>query len=201
MIQNYPTRLRIVNVVTRGQISSEWSEPLEILFDRISRSKDRLAENYKLKNVDLSGHLTFDLLVDDNEKIISFAGIYNGGRYPEGVYRILNRTWTCESHRVSHGAFPFLASKLILPNQLLRHAADLKLIFLSRQEAKGRLFLKRWVRHQTDAQSWEISNSFVQVAPESMKKSAFHHICFQKLKPIEWSPLNVDESVWKSLPV
>ena len=188
--------LRVVNAVKNGLISAEWRGPLLKLLDGISRSPHRMAHNYLLENLDLAGHLSFDLLVNDKNEIVSFAGVYNGGRYPDGVFRILNRTWVAESLRVRHGAFPFLTSRLILPVQLANLAKELKLVFVSRDRPSAKYFLRKWRMHQPDPEQWQISEKMVHVVPEVDKAGCFQYICYRKLQPIEWNPVQISEEEW-----
>ena len=188
--------LRVVNAVKNGVFSSEWQEPLLKLLEGISQSPHRLAGNYHPENMDLAGHLSFDLLVTREGEIVSFAGVYNGGRYPEGVFRILNRTWVADSLRVQHGAFPFLTSGLILPVQLANLADDLKLIFVSREKPAAKHFLRKWRARQAEPAQWQISGKMVQVVPDVDKASCFQYICSRKLKPVEWHPAQISEVEW-----
>ena len=135
---------KVINVIDNGKTVSEWITPLEKLLEKISSGADRLAKNYSLQNMNLQDHLSFDILVNEKNEIISFAGVYNGGRFPEGVYRVLNRTWVHEDYRVQHGAFAYLTSKYILPVQCERLRAKLKLVFVSRERLTGRRFLLKW---------------------------------------------------------
>lgn len=189
----------VVNILSRGVLDPKWKQPIEALLEEISNGSDRLAHNYSLKNMDLPGHLSFDVLIDKHNNIISFSGVYNGGRYPEGVYRILNRTWVAKEARVSHGSFKYLTSKYILPAQLKNFSADLKLIFVSRANTAGRLFLKKWQSRQNPEENWQVSENLVQVVPGVHKKSCFQYICSRSFAAVDWNPDTLTESEWNSL--
>lgn len=191
------SNLRVVNAVSNGVISPEWQNPLFSLLETISRSSHHLAANYRLENMDLAGHLSFDLLVNPGGQIVSFSGVYNGGRYPEGVYRILNRTWVAESERVMHGAFPFLTSKLILPVQLEQLSEKLKLVFVSREKPAAKFFLRKWRLQQPDPERWQISENMMQVVPKVNQASCFQYICFKELRPVNWQPVQITELQWE----
>ena len=190
---------KVINVIDNGKIVSEWITPLEKLLQKISSGSDRLAQNYSLENMKLSEHLSFDLLVNDENQIISFAGVYNGGRYPEGVYRVLNRTWVREDYRVSHGAFAYLTSKYILPVQLQRLASKLKMVFVSRERLTGRRFLLKWAQHQPKADLWSVSENFVQVVPNVEKKSCYQYICSFSFVETNWNPKTLKPQQWLEL--
>lgn len=191
--------LKVVNAVSKGVVADEWKAPLHGLFEKISAQSFAKAINYLPENMDLAGHLSFDLLVDSNNRILSFAGVYNGGRYPEGVYRVLNRTWVSEALRVQHGAFPYLSSRLILPVQLQALAGQLKLIFVSRESLRGRLFLQKWKQNQPDSELWNVSDKLVQVVPGVKNQSCFQFICTRNLVPVNWNPEQITTEEWSKL--
>ena len=190
---------KVINVIDEGKVVSEWIVPLETLLHKISKSSDRLALNYSLENMSLKEHLSFDILLNQVNEIISFAGVYNGGRYPEGVYRILNRTWVREDYRVKHGAFAYLTSKYILPAQFERLKNKLKVVFVSRERLTGRRFLLKWVQHQPDFSVWTVSDQFVQVVPGIEKKSCYQYICSRAFADADWKPNKISSSQWERL--
>jgi hypothetical protein len=190
---------KVINVVDNGKIVSDWITPLEKLLNQISVGTDRLAKNYSLENIKLHEHLSFDILVNEKNEIISFAGVYNGGRYPEGVYRILNRTWVHEQYRVSHGAFAYLTSKYILPEQLERLHDKLKLVFVSRERLSGKGFLLKWAQHQPHSEQWKVSEGLVQVVPHIEKQSCYQYICMKEFLPTSWNPKIISADEWRKL--
>lgn len=193
-------KFKVVNIVLNGKISSPgWMLKLENLLKTIQDGKHRTSENYSLDRMELDKHLTFDLLVNNQDEIISFAGLLNGGRYPDGIYRVLNRTWVAEEYRVNHASFPFLTSRFILSEQIARHRPQLKLIFVSRERLAGRLFLKRWCRQQPRDEEWQLSQKLIQVVPEVEKKSCYQYICFRNLCGVEWTPKSVTPEQWQLL--
>lgn len=189
----------VINIINNGQVVSEWITPLEKLLQKISSGADRLAQNYSLQNMKLAEHLSFDILVNEKNEIISFAGVYNGGRYPEGVYRILNRTWVHEDYRVQHGAFLYLTSKYILPVQLERLKEHLKLVFVSRERTTGRRFLLKWAQHQPLSHLWKVSEDFVQVVTGVEKKSCYQFICSRTFVKTDWNPKRISAEDWVKL--
>ena len=50
----------------------------------------------------------------DSGELIGFSGVYNGGRFPKGVWRVFDRTWTSPRFRV-HGILPSFHSDRIFP--------------------------------------------------------------------------------------
>ena len=197
---NY-NHFKIHNVISDGKITSNfYYEKLLIQLEKISKSNDRLADNYSINSVQLDKHLSFDLLTDSNDKIISFSGVFNGGRYPEGVYRVLNRTWVSPEYRVKHGKFKFLTSKFILNQQLEVLEKKLKLVFVSRERPTGANFLKKWRQTRSDSDLWKLSEDFVQVVPDIEKKSCYQFICNREFEKSDWKPKHLSLVEWQKLP-
>jgi hypothetical protein len=190
---------KVINVINDGKIVSEWITPLEKLLQKISSGPDRLAKNYSLQNMKLPEHLSFDILLNEKNEIITFAGVYNGGRYPEGVYRVLNRTWVHENYRVSHGSFLYLTSKYILPVQLERLASKLKLVFVSRERLTGRRFLLKWAKHQPEPEFWQVSDHLLQVVPNIENKACYQYICSHTFASVDWAPKALSPELWQKL--
>ena len=192
---------QIHNVISDGIVTSEkYFDKLVSLLNQISKSDDRLAANYSIESVQLDKHLSFDLLADPEDKIISFAGVFSGGRYPEGVYRVLNRTWVAPEHRVDHGKFKYLTSKFILNQQLQVLEKRLKLVFVSRERPTGGLFLEKWRRSRTDSDLWTVSEDLVQVVPDVEKKSCYQFICSRQFGKSHWHPKRISLDEWRKLP-
>lgn len=143
----------------------------------ISKSDDPKAQNYTEKNLDLFNHLSFDLLTLENT-IIAFCGVYNGNRFPTGVFRILNRCYVHTDHRSKKlGTFSQLNSQLLLPLQLQEFQDQIKLGFASREGINGRLFLEKWSALQLN-RKWSTSDHLYHVAPQSDESTAFQYICY-----------------------
>jgi hypothetical protein len=163
----------------------------------IESRKESLYKNYLLENLDLINHLTFDVIFD-KETIVGFGGIYNGGRYPEGVYRILNRTYVDPRYRSQSLRIKPLVSDPLLPHQIKKCWHKLRMIFVSVQDTKGKPYLTKWVRTLAPKLEtpWEMSNGFVNVAVGDASKGCFQYIAYNKIdNTVEWPKkiINLDE--------
>lgn len=59
---------------------------------KITPECEPLWRNYQPDELDIEGHLIFSFMLHE-KKLAAMCGIYNGGRYPERVYRVLNRKY------------------------------------------------------------------------------------------------------------
>ncbi|MBC85728.1 MAG: hypothetical protein CL677_01005 [Bdellovibrionaceae bacterium] len=190
--------LRVVNIVHKGEIThTGFYDQLLTLCEAIQK-EDKKGINYSPDSLRLVEHLSFDLLLDEDERILSFCGLFNGGRYPPGVYRALNRTWFHPSVRNS-GPFSFLASNYILPQQLEQCGTEISTLFISREGRFGHHFLEFWKRHQADHTNWTLSSGFVHVAPEGSTQSCYQRILKKQIRPPAWLPESIDLDTWQAL--
>lgn len=197
-----PQRIQLINRYEYVKENSHWLEKLYKLIDKITASNDKKRENYSLKNIDLLGHLSFDLLVWRNE-VISFCGVYSGGRYPKGAFRVLNRCYVVPEFRSKEiGGFSALNSQYLLREQLADFASDIEFPFISREGHLGYYFLKKWAEQYSPGKSWQVSDDVIHLVPTSSEFSAYQYICyphksshlqnFKKISPSDWRALDAN---------
>lgn len=158
-------------------------------------------DNYTPEGLDVLGHLVFSVLKRKDE-IVACCGIYNGGRYPPGVFRVLNRSFISPQQRRTSGLYDCQLSKLILSSQLVLCRDDLKLIFVSREGMFASRFLDFWLRNCAPAGfHWQKSSRLVHVAPRGENRGCYQYICYAQIQMNldEWQPKMIDTEQWKVL--
>ena len=187
-----------IQLVRFGKIlNTPYDETFKFLLKKIENGSDRLNKNYTFQKLDLKGHLTFDLLVSEGH-IVAFSGIYNGDRYPKGIYRVLNRTYVTPEFR-SKSIFDGLNSKYLLPLQLEEFKGYLDIIFVSRQGMRGKHFLRKWIKTCAPLGTWLIPEEFIQVA-NGISSDCFQNVAILKIDPKKfWSLRTISVSDWKKL--
>lgn len=157
-----------------------------------------LVENYSPKNLDIENHLIFSCLKYEHS-IIAFCGIYNGSRYPEGVYRILNRSFIIPQKRTL-GIYDCFLSKHIVHEQLRLTQHLLGTLFISRPGRSSKTFLEFWKANCAPRHlEWSISERFVHVAPRGEKRDCYQYICSADLRQTSWAPRTLSEQEWLQL--
>lgn len=187
------------HVKTPESFNAELAKGIYSLMNKERDSiRSPLRANYTPANLDIESHLIFSC-VTENSSIIAFCGIYNGGRYPTGVYRILNRSFIASQGRTL-GLYDCFLSRHILPEQLSRTKHLLDTIFVSRPGLSGKPFLEFWKTHcaPKDLQ-WSISTERVHVAPRGVKRDCYQYICSTGLRKPSWVPQTISESEWLKL--
>jgi hypothetical protein len=191
---------KLIKLVHNGMVDQGYLPKFKNYIETILASQDPLRENYSEARLDLPGHLSFDIMEDEG-KIIAFAGIYNGGRYPKGVYRIFNRLYLDPAVRSRHSTWPNFGFHNTVARQVFpmyEHA--FKTIFTSRQGVNGRAILLKWVelfapKYETE---WVVSDNFVKVAPGNSKNS-YQYIALNDMRSVDWTPDEVTLEEWNKL--
>ena len=150
----------------------------------------------------LDQHLIFTLAWDlSANKPMGFSGVFNGGRFPKGVYRVLNRTWTARAYRFMSKNLAGLHSRLIFSRhfQVLKHRA--KILFFSMEgfsEPKIKITARKL--EESGKSPWVIPSGFYKVAPGDQAS------CWQKTaytlldKSAVWPLESKNDANWMRLP-
>ena len=190
-----------VPLISPGYVNSEWMGRFRDFLKSIETGTDPKRFNYTEKKLDLPGHLAFDLLVNSKEEIVTFCGIFNGGRYPKGVFRVINRVYVAPQYRVAHGRFPFLASNYLFPVQMHEWGSRIKLAFISREHPKSRNYLKKWVRQFAPEPGWQVTDDMVNVTRWGFTQNCYQVMASKMYEPVEWNPKRVSIEDWHQLPI
>lgn len=187
------------NVVSFGKVNESLSESL-YSFVHSEMSNDKRWKNYKPELLDLESHLTYDILMDkDSGDIVTGCGVYNGGRYSNGIYRIMNRVFLHPKYRKRSKEYPFLATRHLLGDQLSRLKTEIDFAFVSREGKYSNHFLGLWAKaaQQAGLGQWIVSDGFVHVAPKGKDKKCFQRIAYpgNKKNPL----VEITESQWLQL--
>lgn len=188
-----------VRLVYKSEVL-EWKY-LDQLQEYISKSDDHYKDNYNIKSLKLEKHLALDCLVDQNDKIFALCGVFNGGTYPDGVYRVLNRLWARNDFRTGQWS-PFL-TKAFLLDHLAEFNDMLELVFVSIQGLKGKRFLNNfWKKTQAPewGTGWKMYPDIVKVA-HGNKKSCFQYVIYNKKagSTVKWPIWTIKENEYNSL--
>jgi len=187
----------IRNVITDGGITNQEMYDLFLQqLENIQQSEDKLKDNYLLDRMDLPNHKSLDMLFNGND-IVCFSGLYHRPSWPSGFYRISNRTYVVPKYRTS--SYSFINPSNIGPFQIDRHKADIRLAFISRENAKGRFYFKKLQRVVKYYADWNISDRMVQLVNSEFQSSYQYiiHKSFSKSSVSEFK--SVSEQQWREL--
>lgn len=194
------SNMQRLSIVSKGKLvcDSDWLDRIKYECQEIiTRAQDKFFQNYTYESLDIFNHQSFDLLLINNS-LAGWGGLYNGGRYPRGVFRIMNRLYLRPEFRSTSFYVPYFR-KIVYPQQLQENIDEIKLLFLSRNDLKGRYHVNRWAKHGAAEEGWRVSKNMVQVA-HCEKKGCYQYIAYKKFHEVEWNPKQITEKEWLGLP-
>jgi len=155
-----------------------------------------LRKNYSAERLDIGEHLIYSVLKIDGA-IKAAAGIYNGGRYPPGVFRILNRSYISPDQRLNGSLYECFLSRYILAPQIELCRDHFKYIFVSREGLTGKHFLRFWKQRCAPSDfDWQLSSNLVHVSPRGQGRGCYQYMCFADLEHGVWNPRSINETEW-----
>lgn len=169
-----------------------------VLRQVIREINDPNAENFMDENrLHLNGHRCFDLLVDHLGRVICFSGMYHRDSWPEGFYRISNRTYVAPAFRTN--TYNFFNPMWVGPAQIAE-TPDCKLAMISREKPKGKYYFRALQRRVPFYADWTISDEMVQVFPTE-QKSSYQYVIYKSYDPYATiDQLNsISEEQWHEL--
>lgn len=197
--------MRIVNIIRDGKITNQpYYDAFLSKIDEIKRYDDKKKENYTLERMDLFNHLSFDMLLSDDDEIMCFSGLYNRPSskvvpgWPAGVYRLSNRTYIDRKFRTPTSTF--LSTRFINPVQITKHKDDIKFAFISREHPKSRFYFKKLKQTIDYYDDWTIDDNLVQVVPNVEKQSSYQCIIYKSYGTESHGFKRITEEEWKHLP-
>ena len=187
----------IYNVITNGNITDQKMYDLFLQqLENIQHSEDELKDNYLLDRMDLPNHKSLDMLLD-GDNVVCFSGLYHRPSWPSGFYRISNRTYVVPKYRTS--SYNFINPSNIGPFQVERYKSDIRLAFISRENAKGRFYFKKLQRVVDYYTDWNISDRMVQLV-NSESKSSYQYIIHKSFGQSSLSEFkSISEQQWREL--
>lgn len=151
-----------------------WLNDFELTRSKILESDDAKKINYSEKNFILDEQEEISIVYYDNE-LVAFSTIFKGPnkgdfRYPQGTYRVLNRSWKSPKIRWRKPPY-FILSKLMIKPQINKaKELNANAVFVS-SEGHRKRWLKSWINGaNADYKNWTQINGMVQVCSSSYLK-------------------------------
>ena len=189
-------KFKIRQIVANNEYDEIWVKKIQ---DYCQNNPDYFgirSTNYNPKNLDILGHHSFEILTDLDDNLVSFCGVYNGGRYPQGVFRLANRAFVTPEYRCQSANFPALTSKLLLPFQLSNLGDKLHFGFISREGLAGEYYLKKWTTAYAPDPHWKVSEKPIHIVPHSTSPTAYQYIAYRNFSNMEWPFKSLDVCDW-----
>jgi len=207
---NYPesyNRFDINNAYYK--IYYESCDEFEKVRDLCLEENNWLRANYIKENLKIEDHTGFGVVYNkETDEPMVFGGVFNDGRWPNTVARMLNRAYSfpkfrSKSEQELSVAFKFLHHHLIYP---LIELNSYSTYFITMQDRKrpNKNWWKAWKRSFNNGGNnlWIEKEGYIQTCPWMVQK------CWQQFIYTEitsgsfnkWNPKILDDIEWKNLP-
>lgn len=189
--------MKIKNVIKYGNVTHQYNYKVFLdLLSKISKD-DKRHVNYTLDKIDLTNHITFDLLMSDDNEILCFSGLYNRPEWGIGVYRSSNRTYINPIYRKRY--YNFFNPTYIVPHQIREHLHEINFVFNSREHIKSKYYFKKAKKIVPFYNDWIIAEKMAKVVPRSNSKSAYQGIMYKNFTNICFPFDTINYNKWRNL--
>lgn len=166
-----------------------------------------LSENYTRSNLKIENHKGYCLVIDDrNNEPVIMGGVFNDGRYPNYVARILNRLYVFPKYRTNIRTIAdgcsMVHQKLVLP---LIEENDFDLYFATMQNrdkpTKGWWRVWKNSMQKGSDNFWTEREGYIQGCPWNVQK-CWQNFVYHEMEPgsfERWNPTIIDHDTWLRL--
>lgn len=179
--------------------------------DMIASSNDRLGTNYSRMNFGFDGHMTIDMLLDDDGNVAEFEGVFRRDWWPRDVYRIKNRYYVAEDYRHPNMHYDRPTETRLLTQHQIEKARSrgAKALFVSIEGPKAlqkmRFIMRTMVPYWNSGLDWKIPGRYFKVA-DCDSQPCWQQIIYANMAPgydLAREPWFMDSrsiDEWKEMP-
>lgn len=194
------------NVYTK--IFYESSPEFEEIREVCLQDNNWLSYNYTKENLVIEDHNGYAVAFQkDTHEPIIMAGVFNGGRYPKNVARMVNRLYTFPNFRTNIknmvDGFKLAHNYIIFP---LMEVNNFDCYFITMQNrpkgTKGWWKVWKNAMQKSSNNYWTESDGYLQTCPWNVQK-CWQNFIYKDIKEgafLEWNPKIISHEEWLVLP-
>jgi len=166
-----------------------------------------LKHNYTKENLIIENHSGYGVVFQTSTgKPMVMGGVFNDGRYPKNVAKIINRLYTFPDFRMKPTdmteGFKVTCTLIDALEKVNEHS--LYLITMQNRNRGGKRWWDTW-RHHMDLASdrkWIYKEGYIQTCPWNVQKCWQNFVYFEKSYGLfnDWSPKIISDTEWQVLP-
>lgn len=166
-----------------------------------------LKYNYTKENLVVEQHKGYGVVYQKSTgKPMVMGGVFNDGRYPKNVAKMINRLYTFPDFRMKHtnmtDGFRVTCSLI----DALEKINDYKIYLITMQNRArgGKRWWDTWVKHMDIASNgkWILGQGYIQTCPWMVQK-CWQNFVYYETSPNEfqeWNPKIINHKEWLELP-
>lgn len=167
-----------------------------------------LRENYTKDNLVLEDHTGYGVVYQTSTgKPMVMAGVFNDGRYPKNVAKMINRLYTFPEFRMGFTDMTdgFRVTCSLIDKLIEINNYDLYLITMQNRPRSGKRWWDTWVRHMDIASKskWKLGTGYIQTCNANVQK-CWQNYVYLEIKENsfnEWNPKTINDDIWSTLEV
>lgn len=189
------------------KIYYESCDEFEHVRDICLREDNWLRHNYTSDSLILEQHTGYGVVYQTStNKPMVMGGVFNDGRYPNNVAKMINRLYTFPDYRMKFvdmtDGFRVTCS---LINKLIEiNNYDCYLITMQNRPRGGKRWWDIWLNHMSIASNnqWTTGLGYIQTCPHNVQK-CWQNFVYKELTPgvfTKWNPKIISDNEWEHLP-
>jgi hypothetical protein len=165
-----------------------------------------LRQNYTPENLIIEQHQGYGVVYQKStNKPMVMGGVFNDGRYPSNVAKMINRLYTFPDFRMKHTDMTdgFRVTCKLIDKLLTINDYQIYLITMQNRNKVGKRWWHTWVNHMEKASNitWQSRDGYIQTCPWPVQKCWQNFVYFETTPGLfdRWNPSIISDEKWCSL--
>lgn len=178
----------------------------EIVRDVCLEENNWLRHNYTKDNLIIEEHTGYGVVYQTSTgKPMVMGGVFNDGRYPDYVAKMINRLYTFPDFRMTHTDMTdgFRVTCSLIDKLLSINNYKVYLITMQNRNRGGKRWWDTWRKHMDIASEgkWDFKDGYIQTCPWNVQKCWQNFVYFETVKGAfeQWNPDIITDSEWLML--
>ena len=191
---------------THIKIYYETSPEFEEIRNICLQEDNWLKQNYTKENLIIEQHTGYGVVFQTSTgKPMVMGGVFNDGRYPKNVAKMINRLYTFPDFRMKFTDMTdgFRVTCSLIDKLIEINNYDLYLITMQNRHRGGKRWWDTWVRHMDIASNskWTLGSGYIKTCNANVQKCWQNYVYLEtKVNAFDdWNPNIIDDQVWQSL--
>lgn len=166
-----------------------------------------LRYNYTKENLVVEQHTGYGVVYQTSTgKPMVMGGVFNDGRYPNNVAKMINRLYTFPEFRMKHTDMTdgFRVTCSLIDKLVSLNSYEVYLITMQNRNRGGKRWWDTW-RHHMDIASnnkWQFKEGYIQTCPWNVQKCWQNFVYFETVSGAfdSWNPTIITDEDWYKMP-
>ena len=189
------------------KIYHESTAEFELVRDICLQENNWLRHNYTKENLVIEEHSGYGVVYQkSSNKPMVMGGVFNDGRYPANVAKMINRLYTFPEFRMKHTDMTdgFRVTCSLIDKLIAINNYEVYLITMQNRPRGGKRWWDTWVKHMDIASNskWKLMPGYLQTCPWHVQKCWQNFVYFETVTGAysKWNPEIINDEDWHKMP-